>query len=222
VSTRVLVCSVSRPCLKKCWLVWRQRLFFITAGTHHAAVLDKLGNLYVWGTNGAGRLGVGHRGACATPTCVESLESIAIRHVSLGRNHSAAISAGGEGIYMWGCAAEGERIGLTNAGHHDVHCVHSWGVSGQLGMLVEGQVWAEMTNGTFRQSVCLVLGFGKVLWLCPELGFRVDVKVDQDGEVYCPVPTKLIIPKAERIRTVACGYNHTACVTVDGRLFVWG
>ena len=54
------------------------------------------------------------------------------------------------------------------------------------------------------------------------LGFRVDVKADQDGEVYCPTPTRLVIKGVDKIRTVACGYNHTACVTVDGRLFMWG
>ena len=84
-----------------------QRLFYITGGSHHAALLDRLGNLYTWGSNGAGRLGLGHRGAAATPTCVEALENTAIRHVSLGRNHSAAIAAGSDALYMWGCASEG-------------------------------------------------------------------------------------------------------------------
>jgi hypothetical protein len=93
-------------CVCVCVLHW-QRLFFVTGGMHHAAVLDRFGNLYMWGSNGAGRLGLGHRGAAATPTCVEALETIAIRHVSLGMNHSAAIAAGSDDLYMWGCAAEG-------------------------------------------------------------------------------------------------------------------
>ena len=63
---------------------------------------------YTWGSNGSGRLGLGHRGGCGTPTCVESLQSIAIRQVAMGRNHSAAIAAVSDGLYMWGCAAGGE------------------------------------------------------------------------------------------------------------------
>ena len=50
----------------------------------------------------------------------------------------------------------------------------------------------------------------------------MDVKVDQLGDVYCPFPTLLTIPTVDRIRTVACGYGHTAAVSMDGRLFVWG
>ncbi len=84
-----------------------QRFVHIAAGHHSAAVVDKVGNLYTWGSNGSGRLGLGHRGGTGTPTCVESLETIAVRHVSMGRNHTAAIAAGSDALYMWGCASLG-------------------------------------------------------------------------------------------------------------------
>ncbi len=50
----------------------------------------------------------------------------------------------------------------------------------------------------------------------------MNVKTNQTGDVYCPFPTLLTIPGVDRIRTVSCGYNHTGCVTMDGRLFMWG
>jgi alpha-tubulin suppressor-like RCC1 family protein len=69
-----------------------------------------MGNLYTWGSNGSGRLGLGHRGGCGTPTCVAGLSSIAVRHVSMGRNHTAAITAGSDVLYMWGCASGGASV----------------------------------------------------------------------------------------------------------------
>ena len=62
-----------------------QRYLFVTAGHHSAAVIDRTGNLYTWGANGSGRLGLGHRGGCGAPTCVTALSTIAVRHVSMGR-----------------------------------------------------------------------------------------------------------------------------------------
>ncbi len=47
-------------------------------------------------------------------------------------------------------------------------------------------------------------------------GFRVNVKREQTGDVYCPFPTVLSIPTVDRFRTVSCGYNHTAAVSMDG------
>ncbi len=53
-------------------------------------------------------------------------------------------------------------------------------------------------------------------WLTVK-GFRVNVAASKMGDVYCPFPTLLTIPTVDRIRTVSCGYNHTAVVSMDGR-----
>lgn len=95
----------------------------VVAGHHHAALIDRHGGLFTWGGNGSGRLGLGHRGARGTPTCVEDLEETAIRMVALGHNHSAAIAAGSNELYVWGAASEG-----------------------QLGIPVEGKVWTELVS----------------------------------------------------------------------------
>ena len=50
----------------------------------------------------------------------------------------------------------------------------------------------------------------------------MDIKAEQDGEVYGPLPMLLRVPTVTAFRAVACGYNHTGAVSVDGRLFMWG
>jgi hypothetical protein len=105
---RFMLRSVLRFVLRFMAMLLLQRMFAVYAGHHHAALLDRLGNLFMWGSNGSGRLGLGHRGGCGTPTAVDALSTIAIRQVSMGRSHSAAVSAGSDLLYVWGCAAEGK------------------------------------------------------------------------------------------------------------------
>ncbi|CAM9489261.1 unnamed protein product [Hapterophycus canaliculatus] len=51
----------------------------------------------------------------------------------------------------------------------------------------------------------------------PQLGLGV---VDRD--VYCSVPTRVMIDSPTKIKEISCGAAHTACVTASGQLFVWG
>ncbi|CAN0475130.1 unnamed protein product, partial [Laminaria digitata] len=43
-----------------------------------------------------------------------------------------------------------------------------------------------------------------------------------DRDVYCSVPTRVIINSTTKVKEISCGAAHTACATASGQLFVWG
>lgn len=83
----------------------------ISAGYNHSCVVTADGELFMWGVNSSGQLGLGKRSAKAVrlPTKVDSLDGIVIRRAALGSDHSMAIADGGE-VFSWGDGRSG-RLG---------------------------------------------------------------------------------------------------------------
>ena len=71
----------------------------VSLGDEYSAAITSKGDLYVWGYNCYGKLGVGDRIGRATPTKVPGLENVVA--VSLGHEHSAAVTIDGD-LYTWG------------------------------------------------------------------------------------------------------------------------
>ncbi|CAN0273071.1 unnamed protein product [Ectocarpus sp. 12 AP-2014] len=43
-----------------------------------------------------------------------------------------------------------------------------------------------------------------------------------DRDVYCSVPTRVMVDSPTKVKEISCGAAHTACVTASGHLFIWG
>jgi alpha-tubulin suppressor-like RCC1 family protein len=86
---------------------------YMSAGSSHACVVHKTGQLYAWGVGAAGRLGLDLTEAgdpqkdVTQPRVVQALFGRPVLRVSCGYSHTGAIVAGGE-LYMWGSAAAGK------------------------------------------------------------------------------------------------------------------
>ncbi|PKA51797.1 Ultraviolet-B receptor UVR8 [Apostasia shenzhenica] len=83
----------------------------ICAGYHHCAAVTQDGELFMWGSNSCGQLGLGKRAdsMVSTPTRVDSLDGININMVALGSEHSVAITDEGN-VLSWGSGGAG-RLG---------------------------------------------------------------------------------------------------------------
>ncbi len=62
-------------------------------GSEHTMALTSCGNVWVWGNNMDGQLGLGHTNTMREPVLVTSLQGKNIRQISTGRSHSAAWTA---------------------------------------------------------------------------------------------------------------------------------
>ncbi|KAG8440199.1 hypothetical protein GDO86_006116 [Hymenochirus boettgeri] len=65
----------------------------IAVGAEHTLALSAIGEVYAWGSNSEGQLGLGHTNHVREPTLVTILQGKNIRQISAGRCHSAAWTA---------------------------------------------------------------------------------------------------------------------------------
>ncbi|XP_042891775.1 probable E3 ubiquitin-protein ligase HERC1 isoform X3 [Penaeus japonicus] len=65
----------------------------IAVGSEHTLALSNTGDVYGWGVNSDGQLGLGHTAAVREPQLIWTLSGKGIRQISAGRSHSAAWSA---------------------------------------------------------------------------------------------------------------------------------
>ncbi|KAM9794366.1 putative E3 ubiquitin-protein ligase HERC1 isoform 3-T6 [Syngnathus typhle] len=62
----------------------------VALGCEHVLALSSTGDVYTWGCNSDGQLGLGHSNPVKEPTLVTSLQGKNIRQISAGRCHSSA------------------------------------------------------------------------------------------------------------------------------------
>ncbi|XP_056259324.1 probable E3 ubiquitin-protein ligase HERC1 isoform X6 [Seriola aureovittata] len=62
----------------------------IAVGCEHVLTLSSTGDVYAWGCNSEGQLGLGHSNPVKEPTLVTALQGKNIRQISAGRCHSSA------------------------------------------------------------------------------------------------------------------------------------
>ena len=84
----------------------------ISAGANHCMVLTVSGNLYVWGDNTHGQLGLGDNNFRAYPTNNRSLRSAKVCQMSAGGNHSAVVTPQGR-LFTFGLNTNGQ-LGACN------------------------------------------------------------------------------------------------------------
>ncbi|XP_056135403.1 probable E3 ubiquitin-protein ligase HERC1 isoform X2 [Lampris incognitus] len=65
----------------------------IAVGAEHTLVLSATGDVYTWGSNSEGQLGLGHTNHVREPTLVMALQGKNINQISAGRCHSSAWTA---------------------------------------------------------------------------------------------------------------------------------
>lgn len=83
-------CFSSIPVPLKCFS--SNSILKVSCGSSHTACVDKDGGLWVWGSGGGGRLGLGHRSDVFSPHAVKTIEE-PIVDVSCGNSQTLVISA---------------------------------------------------------------------------------------------------------------------------------
>ncbi|XP_045467862.1 probable E3 ubiquitin-protein ligase HERC4 isoform X2 [Harmonia axyridis] len=85
----------------------------IACGRYHSVALCKSGEIFCWGANSFGEIGIGYTSICEpTPVLVKSLLGIPFAFIACGTNHTFALSKSGA-VFGWGKNVQGQ-LGLND------------------------------------------------------------------------------------------------------------
>ena len=173
----------------------------IAAGDSHSAAVTKDGDLYMWGANGSGQLGIQSNVDSNIPVKVNNSSSTlpekSVKYVALGSYHSAAITKDGS-LYMWGYNNYGQLgNGSTTNSYTPVKIMENV---------------AAVSLGRWR-SAAITKDGSLYMW-----GWN------RFGELGNGTTNELTRPQrvAANVQSVELGNYHTTAVSKDGGLYTWG
>ena len=68
----------------------------IDAGTHHSAALTACGNVYTWGSNSLGQLGLEGRASISSPLMMQFFAAFPVTRIACAANHTFAVTKAGD------------------------------------------------------------------------------------------------------------------------------
>ncbi|KAG6607654.1 PH, RCC1 and FYVE domains-containing protein 1, partial [Cucurbita argyrosperma subsp. sororia] len=191
----------------------------IACGVWHSAIVTRQGEVFTWGEESGGRLGLGMGKDVTQPRLVEALAATTIDLVACGEFHTCAVTMDGE-LYTWGDGVH--NAGLLGNGTNVSHWVPK-----RISGILEGLQVATVACGPWHTALLTSMG---QLFTFGDGTFGVLGHGDKKSISY---PREVESLSGLRTIAVACGVWHTAAVvevimtqssaTVSsGKLFTWG
>ena len=198
----------------------------IAAGYSHNIAIVKGDQLYVWGGVASGKLGIGpiaqeFEAYVQYPIPLPLPGDRRVRTVSCGNSHSAAVCMSGE-LFVWG-SGDGGRLGLGSGDGQKIHprptlVEYLVGMDVMVTLVACGSahtvislVVKKRTRGTGHTQIIEYTG-GELL----QCGAAAAIgKFRPRFEVINKM-------KDKPVKSLACGNNHSAAVTVYGEVYTWG
>eukprot|EP00092_Neocalanus_flemingeri_P033110 GFUD01036005.1.p1 GENE.GFUD01036005.1~~GFUD01036005.1.p1 ORF type:complete len:1046 (+),score=311.60 GFUD01036005.1:157-3294(+) len=181
----------------------------VAAGLYHSAALTAGGQLYTWGANAKGQLGLGRdTDMVFSPTLVESLASVPLAGVACGGNHTLVVTRSGA-VFAWGSNNHGQ-LGLGDLTDR------MWPT--QVSTLRNLRVVPGGVKAGLEHTVALTEEGGVFSWgssRCGQLGHGNTNKET--------LPRKVLELMGTTVSQVATGDRHTlAFVPSRGKLYGFG
>ncbi|CAE7237268.1 UVR8 [Symbiodinium sp. CCMP2592] len=179
-----------------------KKIVAVATGDSHSAAITESGELWTWGFNGDGELGVGDTTSRHAPVCV-SVNGQKIVAVAAGGGYTAAITESGE-LWTWGCNDDGQ-LGVGDTKDR----------AAPVKVSVNGQKVVAVAAGYWHTAV--ITESGELwTWGCNDDG-QLGVGDTKDRAA----PVKVSV-NGQKVVAVAAGYWHTAVITESGELWTWG
>ena len=187
----------------------------MACGLGHTLALLSSGEVYAWGNGANGRLGLGNSDDEALPKALNSFHDAPVNHVFAGASHSMAVTASGV-AYAWGKNNQGQcGVGSTTDQIHPAPLVYfkdsesivvqmCGGWEHSLALTQEGKVFSFGCGykDSRRSTIPSVLGHGST-----------------ERQIF---PLQIAALGHEKIKHIACGWDHSLAVTISGDLYSWG
>jgi myosin-5 len=171
----------------------------LSSGDEHTIMVDYCNDIYIWGGNSSGQLGLGHSRDTKNIIKLESLGKN-IRSVT-AKGKKNYIVAGDGNIYSWPNKNSAHKFVASpvsvldqKAEFSQISCGHDFAI----GMTINGLLYSfgENKNGQ--------LGLGHT----------------QETKEFQRIET--LREYGEKITEVSCGHQHSICKTATGKVFTWG
>uniref|UniRef100_A0A672KI28 Probable E3 ubiquitin-protein ligase HERC3 n=1 Tax=Sinocyclocheilus grahami TaxID=75366 RepID=A0A672KI28_SINGR len=183
------------------------RISQVMCGNQHCIALSKDGQLFVWGENSSGQLGLG-KGEPSTlsPQTLKSLCGIPLAQISAGGDHSFALSLSGA-VFGWGKNSAGQ-LGLNDEQDRAVPCHIKFLRSQKVVYISCGE---EHTAALTKEGGLFTFGNGSR----GQLG--------HDSTRNEPLPRRVMELMGTEVSQIACGRHHTlAFVPSTGLVYAFG
>lgn len=224
----------------------------LVVGYYHTVSLTSGGQVYSWGANDKGQLGIGMSGNRSTPALVKNLDQVI--EIDSGVRSSMALRADGT-VWTWGMNEYGQ-LGIGSSINTDVltkvtdlEGIRITAISGGLGyhsmaLAEDGKVWTWGTNGSgelgdgtnFQKSKPVqVNGLDGVTAIAAggyhSLALKEDGTVwawgnNQYGELGDGTFTNQLLPVQveglDDVIRIAAGSSHSLAIKQDGTVWAWG
>eukprot|EP00250_Pteridium_aquilinum_P017454 c23633_g1_i1 orf=97-1239(+) len=195
-------------------------LHLACGGSHSVAALSN-GEAVTWGNGNSGQLGHGDSRSCCEPTIVKELQFIKIRTVSAGWSHTVFISDD-NGLFTCGSGGYGQ-LGHGNLDSCSIPKRVNWFASMRVSLAACGMrhtlVLADSGKGTgvyaFGSSKKGQLGIGS-----PGEGSLMSKEFLEAN--YTCHPNEIGSLNGLNISTICANGDHSAALSDNGDLFVWG
>jgi alpha-tubulin suppressor-like RCC1 family protein len=193
-------------------LLLHQVVLAVAAAENHSLCVCRSGEVFAWGSNRFGQLGMTNPGderqsRCCVPHRVDDLKNVACVSVAAGERHSVALSKLGE-VYVWGDNTAGQLGMSRRSGTHKVQRVEA--------------LWKN-NNYSAKTAIAISASSQTTLVLtAPTRGLVNSVYwwghgSDVPSRVHFESPHRPVLPAA-----IACARYHNVLITVDGDVYTWG
>ncbi|PRP80534.1 hypothetical protein PROFUN_11847 [Planoprotostelium fungivorum] len=201
----------------------KRKIINVSAGYAYTIAADDQGNVFSWGFNEKGQLGLGHRFNQENPQQVTQLDGVRIVKTACGMQHTAMLSDEGHlytcGLGVFGQLGHGEprdsllpRVieTLSSAGEKikDI----ALGSFFTMAISTNGKAWS-WGHGEYGQHG------GQENYQDWSTGGYGDEK---DKNFYHSIPRPLMGMSNDQIQMLACGHLHSMALTQDHKILSWG
>lgn len=190
------------------------KVVHMACGDAHVLVVTSSGRVYARGANAAGQLGIGNKTNTREFVRVEFAGdgTSGIKSVACGSMHSLALTCTGQ-LYAWGSGGRNE-LGLDLERPQDK----------STPMLVGKQALRAvfMLQASAGDAHNAVLDSDGAVWVW---GVNMDGQLGTGDYLARKQPHRLAkadVFEGEKIKAVACGFQHTLAASEQGGVWVWG
>ncbi|MCF7924822.1 MAG: hypothetical protein K9L64_06955, partial [Candidatus Izimaplasma sp.] len=194
-----------------------QEIIQVSLGNSFSSAITSEGMLFTWGENSYGQLGDGTTISKSTPTEITSQFGLfpgeTISQISLGDSFAIAITSE-DRLFSWGYNGFGQLgDNTTTSKSTPTEITNQFNLS-------TGETVTQVSLGQYHSLA--ITSEGRIFsW-----GSNINGQLGDDTATFKLVPTDItsqfgLFP-GETINHISSGESHSAAITSEGRLFIWG